>query len=577
MNTILSQPPKMILPSRRQLSSLLVLVVSCCCIAVATVCTLPSKVQGFTIPSIPTVSYNSKYATKSTTTLNPVKAFLPKGKLSLTPSFLLRNDASPAASCMVLFAAASMKRIPVELEDVPIPFIDPLNESGSASSSSLKFIECYADCTAEINGIEYTIAIPCDYSVSLCYASENDPDELIPIEVTDTELMDDIFPIAESIVAEEYGEDLVLQRTPETLTLVGELELDDDEDDEDYDAEEEDDDDDEEEVDVLLSFEHRGKEYQLVRIRDPILLVGKKPTAADDTTATMETRLLLTKEESTEIMPTLEDMYLNYQKEQDEEEDESGDVDVDDVNENKVTEDDDALAMTAMDSEEQEEYVYNDDDEDNEYEDLVTFYDPQAALTNSLPTIDCYIDRVYMVDGVEYTIATPCDYVVTICTTEEASSDDDDDDDGALNPIDIEPDTTKIIDTLFPIMAKAVADEFDGEMTLTRTPQYMTLVGDVDLDDEDDDDDEEEEYDDDDEEEEEEVQVILTFDQDGTEYTLVREMEPMLLVGKAPRPEDLNDVVTTNMRILLDAKESDAVVPKLMEMYNDDEDDEEEA
>ena len=484
---------------------------------------------------------------------------------------------------MTLYAAAaSMKRIPAELEDVPIPFIDPTNESGSASSSSsLKFIECYADCTAEINGIEYTIAVPCDYSVSLCYASENDPDELIPIEVTDTELMDDIFPIAESIVAEEYGEDLVLQRTPETLTLVGELELDDDDEDDDEDVDvdddEEDDDDDEEEVDVLLSFEHREKEYQLVRIRDPILLVGKKPPTADDTT--METRLLLTKEESTEIMPTLEEMYLNYQKELDEEEDDDDDeddvgVDVDAVVENKVTEDDDTLAMTAMDSDD-DEYVY--DEDDDEYEDIVTFYDPQAAATNSLPTIDCYIDRVYEVDGVEYTIAVPCDYVVTICTTEEASKEDDDDDDGELSPIDIEPDTTKIIDELFPIMAKAVADEFDGEMTLTRTPQYMTLVGDLDLDlDDDDDDDEEYDEDDDEEEEEEEVQIILTFDKDGTEYTLVRELEPMLLVGKAPQPEDINDVVTMDMRILLDAKESDAVVPKLMEMYNDDEDEDEE-
>jgi hypothetical protein len=114
-------------------------------------------------------------------------------------------------------------------------------------------------------------------------------------------------------------------------------------------------------------------------------------------------------------------------------------------------------------------------------------------------------------------------------------------------------------------------------LTLTRTPQYLTLVGDVDLDDDDDDEDDEQEYDADGEEEEEdeEVQIILTFDKDGTEYTLVRELEPMLLVGKAPQPEDLNDVVTMDMRILLDAKESDAVVPKLMEMYNDDEDDEE--
>lgn len=100
--------------------------------------------------------------------------------------------------------------------------------------------------------------------------------------------MDDIFPICESIVQEEFGEELVLQRTPQTLTLVGELET--DEDDDEYDDEDEDnltdesnlddgnedeDDNDEEDVELLLSFEHRGKEFNLVRLLDPTLLVGK--------------------------------------------------------------------------------------------------------------------------------------------------------------------------------------------------------------------------------------------------------------------------------------------------------------
>lgn len=192
-----------------------------------------------------------------------------------------------------------LKRVPSSIENVPIPFIDPATNS---------FIECYADSVVAIEGETYTIAVPCDYSVALCYF--DDDDQLIPIELNDP-LMDDIFPMAESIVAEEFGEDLVLQRTPQTLTLVGELEDEDDEEEEDEGDEEGDEED--EEVEVLLSFEHRDQEINLVRLLDPILLVGKNNP--DDTVDSEEeggTRLLLTPEESDKVMPLLEDLFLKF-------------------------------------------------------------------------------------------------------------------------------------------------------------------------------------------------------------------------------------------------------------------------
>lgn len=46
---------------------------------------------------------------------------------------------------------------------------------------------------------------------------------LVPLELDDP-MMDDVFPVAELIIEEEFGEELSLQRTPQTLTLVGELE-----------------------------------------------------------------------------------------------------------------------------------------------------------------------------------------------------------------------------------------------------------------------------------------------------------------------------------------------------------------
>mmetsp|Transcript_5829 Transcript_5829/g.16357 ORF Transcript_5829/g.16357 Transcript_5829/m.16357 type:complete len:613 (+) Transcript_5829:1462-3300(+) len=135
------------------------------------------------------------------------------------------------------------------MEGVAIPFVDVAGNS---------FIECYADSVATVGGVEYTIGVPCDYSVALCYFDESE--QLVPVELDDQELMDDIFPMAEAIVAEEFGEELSLQRTPQTLTLVGELEEDDDDDDmnDDEDGDDEmgmdsdDDDDDEEEEDAPL-------------------------------------------------------------------------------------------------------------------------------------------------------------------------------------------------------------------------------------------------------------------------------------------------------------------------------------
>ena len=195
-----------------------------------------------------------------------------------------------------LHAEPTLKRVEEEEEGVPIPFLD--NDGSS-------FIECYADSVAVVEGEEYTIGVPCDYAVALCYFED---DNLLPVELSDS-LMDDIFPIAENIVAEEFGEELALQRTPQTLTLVGELEEDEDEDDMD-DIDDDDMEDGEEEVEVLLSFEHRGTEFNLVRLLDPILLVGKQDPEREDI------RKLLTPEESDKIMPILEDMFLEFHEDQ---------------------------------------------------------------------------------------------------------------------------------------------------------------------------------------------------------------------------------------------------------------------
>lgn len=188
-----------------------------------------------------------------------------------------------------------------EDDDQVIAFMD---------ASMTRGIDCYVDSYATVEGVEYTIGSPCDYAVALCYF-EGEDEQLVPIELDDP-LMDDIFPIAEGIIEEEFGEELVLLRTPQTLTLVGELEESVDEDDDDE-SEEDDESGDvdvaEEEVEILVSFEENGREYHLVRLLDPVLLVGK--IGAENT------RILLTPEESDRVMPKLETMFMNYQEERD--------------------------------------------------------------------------------------------------------------------------------------------------------------------------------------------------------------------------------------------------------------------
>ena len=204
--------------------------------------------------------------------------------LAVPPSVSLMASKSDSSS-------PTFQKIDDDDEGVAIPFLDRAENS---------FIECYADSVITVDKVKYTIGVPCDYCVALCYF---EGETLLPVELTD-DLMDDIFPVAENIVGEEFEEELVLQRTPQTLTLVGELE----EDDDDRDGEDDDRDEfnGEEEVEVLLSFEHRGKDYNLVRMLDPVLLVGKTDPERPDL------RVLLTPDESEKIMPILEKTFLTY-------------------------------------------------------------------------------------------------------------------------------------------------------------------------------------------------------------------------------------------------------------------------
>jgi hypothetical protein len=228
------------------------------------------------------------------------------------------------------FGVASRRIAPLVQPSCPTPYNNNNNKNTALSMGKVKFekiaddddqviafmdsaalakgIDCYVDSYATVDGVEYTIGNPCDYAVALCYFAEDD--QLVPIELDDP-LMEDIFPIAEGIIEDEFGEELVLLRTPQTLTLVGELEEDEEEDESIDDVDDFVDgvDESEEEVEILVSFEENGQEFHLVRLLDPVLLVGK--------IGNENTRILLTPEESDIVMPQLESVFMSYQDDED--------------------------------------------------------------------------------------------------------------------------------------------------------------------------------------------------------------------------------------------------------------------
>jgi hypothetical protein len=141
--------------------------------------------------------------------------------LLLLPVVAAFAPSAPRAFVVNRAAAAplfALERMTDEDGSVPIPFVE---------CNGAKFIECFADSKTTIDGTEYTVGVPCDNAVAICYFDEDG--NLLPVELDD-ELMNDVFPIAEAIVTEEFGEELSLERTPQTLTLVGELDDDEDED-----------------------------------------------------------------------------------------------------------------------------------------------------------------------------------------------------------------------------------------------------------------------------------------------------------------------------------------------------------
>jgi len=142
-----------------------------------------------------------------------------------------------------------------------------------------RYIECYLDAFATIEGDDntYCIAYPCDAAVSICKTV--DEETLVPVEEDD--LDDDMFQITQLLLEEE---ELYLLRSAATLTLQGDLgDFDEgEEDDTEANDEEEEDEEDDDYVEVIAEFEYKGEELSVVRVSEPFLLIAKETTALEE-------------------------------------------------------------------------------------------------------------------------------------------------------------------------------------------------------------------------------------------------------------------------------------------------------
>lgn len=192
----------------------------------------------------------------------------------------------------------TIKRYESGLKDDPLAFIDLFGPGEP------RWIDVDPDYIITLGGQEYTVGVPCDYSVAICYYDEDD--QLVPVDI-DSELMEEVFPICKDIINEEFGEELVLALTPQTLTLVGELEEGEEEQEYDESLDENDvPDEDEEDVEMLLAFEVDSVEYNLVKLLDPVMLVAKKDE--------QNRYLILDEGESEGVLPQLEEMFVQFEE-----------------------------------------------------------------------------------------------------------------------------------------------------------------------------------------------------------------------------------------------------------------------
>ncbi|HAX76633.1 MAG TPA: DUF3727 domain-containing protein [Cyanobacteria bacterium UBA11372] len=166
---------------------------------------------------------------------------------------------------------------------------------------------CYVEQTLDVEAKEYVLLRPVDDTVEIFSWQADKEEEAFLVE--EEEVLDEIFPIAQAVLAEQ---DLTLKRSAFALTVAGDvpppteediltLEIDDEAALAPLEPEQ---------LQFLANFYHEDHEYEVFRRLDPLLLFARRNNAGE-----LE---LLSPEEFQRVQPMLEEQLAQLEDEMDE-------------------------------------------------------------------------------------------------------------------------------------------------------------------------------------------------------------------------------------------------------------------
>lgn len=144
------------------------------------------------------------------------------------------------------------------------------DETVTLTDEAGRELVCYVEQTLQVETQDYVLLRPVDETVEIFAWEEEMEEEAILVE--DEELVDELFPIAQAVLAEQ---DLTLKRTAYALTVAGDVPPLEEEDILTLEIEEEDMLLEPEQLQFLANFYHEEQEYEIYRRIDPLLLFGR--------------------------------------------------------------------------------------------------------------------------------------------------------------------------------------------------------------------------------------------------------------------------------------------------------------
>ncbi|HEY9699247.1 MAG TPA: DUF3727 domain-containing protein [Trichocoleus sp.] len=183
----------------------------------------------------------------------------------------------------------------IEMDDVPT--VSLMDDDGQS-------LVCYVERTLKAQGKEYVLLRPVDSPIEIfAWTEEEDDEEEMLLDIDDSEL-DDIFPTAKAVLAEQ---ELALHRTSLTLIASGELPEFDEQDLITLDIENEYGQVNLEQFQQLASFFHEEQEYVVCTPLDPLLFLARMNAGGQPELLSIEElEALQTSEEFKEMQMELE-------------------------------------------------------------------------------------------------------------------------------------------------------------------------------------------------------------------------------------------------------------------------------